>query len=391
MLPRWSGRTSTSAFPASCLTRKSHWGSGVDLNRNYGYKWGVDSKGSSKDPCDDVYRGSAPFSEAETRAIRDLVLKSRKISSAVNLHAFGNLWINPFSYSNDNSMKLHFDDNLFRFYSSYQQDLKLRGFQHVGTAKQTIRYLANGDASDWMLGEQGIVSISPELGALTGFSDDFYLAKDDLLRVASDSAVALDTWFEYSMPFFEEIRVLVKRNDTPRAELLGNSTLSEHSFNVSLHFKHSGIVDLRSLILLISFDNQEDAAKLTRVDFNRNLGSSKLNFAVDESLKRVRAKTKVQIPKLSNNRIALQFSGPIEGSVAFQFFKLNKEVATIYLSEDQVRRIFGISWVQTREFKYILLLGFVLVVVFASIKIYECVGRGQPETIYSKPPEVIHI
>ena len=44
---------------------------GVDLNRNYGYKWGLDNEGSSDDPCDEGYRGKAPFSEPETQAIRD--------------------------------------------------------------------------------------------------------------------------------------------------------------------------------------------------------------------------------------------------------------------------------------------------------------------------------
>jgi len=43
---------------------------GVDLNRNYGYKWGYNNDGSSDDLCDESYRGSAPFSEPETAAIR---------------------------------------------------------------------------------------------------------------------------------------------------------------------------------------------------------------------------------------------------------------------------------------------------------------------------------
>lgn len=42
---------------------------GVDLNRNFGYKWG--GMGTSKSPCRETYAGTGPFSEPETRAIRN--------------------------------------------------------------------------------------------------------------------------------------------------------------------------------------------------------------------------------------------------------------------------------------------------------------------------------
>ena len=42
---------------------------GVDLNRNYGYLWGTG--GSSSISSSDTYMGPAPFSEPETKAIRD--------------------------------------------------------------------------------------------------------------------------------------------------------------------------------------------------------------------------------------------------------------------------------------------------------------------------------
>ena len=39
---------------------------GVDLNRNFGYKWGYDNEGSSDGRCEEDYRGPEPFSEPET-------------------------------------------------------------------------------------------------------------------------------------------------------------------------------------------------------------------------------------------------------------------------------------------------------------------------------------
>jgi len=44
---------------------------GTDPNRNYGADWG--GPGASASPCSDVYRGSGPFSEPCTQAVRDLV------------------------------------------------------------------------------------------------------------------------------------------------------------------------------------------------------------------------------------------------------------------------------------------------------------------------------
>ena len=36
---------------------------GVDLNRNFGYKWGYDNYGSSPDPWSETYRGPSAFSD----------------------------------------------------------------------------------------------------------------------------------------------------------------------------------------------------------------------------------------------------------------------------------------------------------------------------------------
>jgi len=39
---------------------------GVDLNRNYGFKFNYDEQGSSGDECKVDYRGTYAFSEPET-------------------------------------------------------------------------------------------------------------------------------------------------------------------------------------------------------------------------------------------------------------------------------------------------------------------------------------
>ena len=47
--------------------------SGVDINRNYAYKFGINEDGSSGDFCDETYRGRHPFSEPESKAVKEFV------------------------------------------------------------------------------------------------------------------------------------------------------------------------------------------------------------------------------------------------------------------------------------------------------------------------------
>ncbi len=61
---------------------------GVDLNRNYGYKWGYDNNGSSPFVTDLTYRGPSRFSELETQQARDYML-SKKIRTQNDYHSYG--------------------------------------------------------------------------------------------------------------------------------------------------------------------------------------------------------------------------------------------------------------------------------------------------------------
>ena len=79
---------------------------GVDINRNYSYKFGLDEQGSSSDPCSEDYRGRAPFSEPETNSIKNFVESHPNIVSGVNIHSYGNDWIYPFNYVHDGSNRL---------------------------------------------------------------------------------------------------------------------------------------------------------------------------------------------------------------------------------------------------------------------------------------------
>ncbi len=65
-------------------------GDGVDLNRNFGYKWGYDNEGSSDNGTSETYRGPGPMSEPETQAM-DGLLAAVDFSFMVNYHSAAEL------------------------------------------------------------------------------------------------------------------------------------------------------------------------------------------------------------------------------------------------------------------------------------------------------------
>jgi hypothetical protein len=60
---------------------------GVDLNRNWDHRWAEDP---STDPASRNYKGPHPFSEPETRAIRDLVLREMPVL-VLDMHSPGTI------------------------------------------------------------------------------------------------------------------------------------------------------------------------------------------------------------------------------------------------------------------------------------------------------------
>lgn len=131
---------------------------GVDLNRNYGYFWGNDNSGSSPNPQSDTYRGPGPFSEPETRTMRDFVLAHDFVFSQ-NYHTFSNLLIYPWAYNNQLA-----DPSLATFAKLFTRENHYK----TGTSIETVGYNVNGNSDDWIYAEGGAHSFTPEVGT-TGF------------------------------------------------------------------------------------------------------------------------------------------------------------------------------------------------------------------------------
>ncbi len=137
---------------------------GVDLNRNYGYHWGLDNNGSSPNTNSDTYRGPAPFSEPETQAVKYFT-ETHNFLMALNYHTYGNLLIYPWGYAPSTYTP---DSAVF---VNFAQVMTEQNHYTYGTGDQTVGYVTNGDSDDWMYGEQTtknkILSFTPEAGSGT--------------------------------------------------------------------------------------------------------------------------------------------------------------------------------------------------------------------------------
>ncbi len=157
----------------------NNWG--VDLNRNYGpYEfWNADNDGSSANPSDETYRGTYPFSESETQAIRDFVA-SRRFSTAMNYHTYGNVCIYPFSYSGRETN----DSLLFR---NYGAEITRRNNFSLGRDVETLGYGVRGGSDDYFYATAKILSITSETGT---HSDGFWARPNRIEALAAENLYA---------------------------------------------------------------------------------------------------------------------------------------------------------------------------------------------------------
>ncbi|CAF0953240.1 unnamed protein product [Rotaria sordida] len=116
---------------------------GVDLNRNFPFAW--DNRGASKFPCEETYRGPYPESEPEVRSITSFILKRRPYFHIfITLHAFGNFWMLPFSFSTRiRPYDYHRAERLLLQMNRLSQNTFKIG------QSSTVLYTATGTSEDW--------------------------------------------------------------------------------------------------------------------------------------------------------------------------------------------------------------------------------------------------
>jgi hypothetical protein len=129
---------------------------GVDGNRNFAEHWNYDDEGSGTITSDETYRGPAPFSEPETRAIRDLLVKVHP-TYHISYHSFGQLLLYPFGFQVNTPSA---DDPIYVAWAGTDKKPAVQGF-NPGVGADL--YTTNGEQTDYAAAVQGSLAITPEL------------------------------------------------------------------------------------------------------------------------------------------------------------------------------------------------------------------------------------
>jgi hypothetical protein len=160
---------------------------GIDINRNYGYNWGYDNSGSSPDPASEVYRGTGPFSEPETRAVRDF-FQQREFRAMITYHSFSQLILYPWGFTKTPSDQDALFSEIAATMSALMQPVNGRVYE-FGPAGAAL-YVTNGDATDWTFGVSGIPSFTIELPPVDELGGGFFNAEHDIDPIFNENLPA---------------------------------------------------------------------------------------------------------------------------------------------------------------------------------------------------------
>ncbi len=160
---------------------------GVDINRNYDYKWGFDNEGSSPETFSVVYRGESPFSEPETQAIRDL-FGQRHFQALISYHSYSQIILYPWGYISQPSEKDSLLSDIAVNMSNLIQSVNgtLYNFGQAGSSL----YLTNGDTTDWAFGVYDIPSYTIELPPIDILLGGFFNAEEEIQAIFRENLPA---------------------------------------------------------------------------------------------------------------------------------------------------------------------------------------------------------
>ncbi|XP_037803245.1 carboxypeptidase B-like [Penaeus monodon] len=123
---------------------------GVDLNRNWGFKFGV---GASNNTCSEVYMGPSAFSEPETRALRDVMTslsEAGNLELVIAVHSYGQLLLYPWGWTTEeapDTPEMAALGEIFANIAHLRQNTV-----YTVTSSSSGLYFASGATDDWAKG-----------------------------------------------------------------------------------------------------------------------------------------------------------------------------------------------------------------------------------------------
>lgn len=142
---------------------------GVDLNRNYAYKWS--NMGASGNFESDIYQGADEFSEPETQAIKNLT-DNIPVFGAITFHTYGNMIIHSWNYGYEKapySEKLERIGQAMAKLSGPNDDPKGKKSEYLYEVMEGSKlYPASGDMCDYLYSTWGAPTYTYEMTRSAG-------------------------------------------------------------------------------------------------------------------------------------------------------------------------------------------------------------------------------
>uniref|UniRef100_T1J8Z7 Zinc carboxypeptidase A 1 n=1 Tax=Strigamia maritima TaxID=126957 RepID=T1J8Z7_STRMM len=125
---------------------------GTDGNRNFGFFW--NRVGTSSNPCSEVYAGERAFSEPETRAVADFVLRTPNIKLFLSLHSYKQLLLMPWGHTR--SRPRDYEEMNHLGVQVVEALKSIYGTQYFVGSSIRLLYTTSGVSTDWAKGVAGI-------------------------------------------------------------------------------------------------------------------------------------------------------------------------------------------------------------------------------------------
>ena len=205
---------------------------GVDPNRNFPAKWNYDNEGSSSSPSSETYRGKAPASEPETKAL-DGLMKRLRPKFLVNYHSAAELLLYGIGWQVATPSP---DDQIAQALAGDDAHPAVPGYDPDISAEL---YTTNGETDDRAQSAYKTIAFTPEMSTCETASavdpnDAFDPADCDSVFNFPDSEALVQAEYAKNLPFALSVAKSALDPDDPVSSLgLQTPDFVVNSFAVS--------------------------------------------------------------------------------------------------------------------------------------------------------------
>lgn len=307
------------------------WIGGVDLNRNYPVGWDK----AVSDPASPVYRGTAPFSEPETQALRDLVL-AHNFTHTLSFHSGLEVIIYPWGHTGDPTP----DDAKFVEIA--------QGLSNItGDLPYVTPTMMYGIWEDWMYSEASVLALTCEIfrnqtwmDATIGtgpYPNTSWLGGERWLYNPFPSGI--ETVIQRWLPVFTYIIDLARPPNLAISTLLPSKNIigQGYTMNVTVEVaNHGSMIEQFNVTMYVNdeiYDSQSssvESGESTCCNFVWNTSTfAKGNYTIHAVIVTIPGETNTTDNTLLGSNVIVTIPGDVDGDQDVDIFDIVK-IAGIY-------------------------------------------------------------